>query len=307
MDELDEVKHGTEEGPEEGPDMDSASDDPAKEKPDSGNAATPAPSKSEQPADPDETHARHGGWVSKEEWVAAGKLPEAWHDAKTHNIRAMFIGDLAKQKREIEDLKSTTREMAVHNQRLNAAHKRQLSELEVRLKAQRNDAIIEGDDAKADKLEAELNSVRQESRDIAQSEAAAKSAATAHPSERPIFQAWLKDNGWWNTDMVKRERALGISAIMSTTPEGKAMSEEVFLAEVSRRIRESDTPGNNGQQNKQPAAVESGKGRSSPGAGKKLTESDLTPGERKAMKGFIANDVMTKEQYLAEVAESRQQ
>lgn len=251
--------------------------------------------------DQDEATARHNGWVAKEEWVAAGKPPEAWHDAKTHNIRALFIGDLNKQKREIEELKSTTREMAVHNQRLNVAHKRQLTELETKLKAQRNEAIIEGDDAKADQLETELNNVRQEAKDVAQAEMArkaAESAAAPHPSEQPIFQAWLKDNGWWNTDPAKRERALGIGAIMSATPEGKAMPEEAFLAEVSRRIRESDAP-------PKTPAVESGKGRGNNGGGKKLTDADLTPGERRAMKGFVDNGTMTKDQYLAEVAELR--
>lgn len=254
--------------------------------------------------DQDEATARHNGWVAKEEWVAAGKPPEAWHDAKTHNVRALFIGDLNKQKREIEELKSTTREMAVHNQRLNVAHKRQLTELETKLKSQRNEAIIEGDDAKADQLETELNNVRQEVKDIAQAEMARKAAesatATVHPSERPIFQTWLKDNGWWNTDPAKRERALGIGAIMSATPEGKAMSEEAFLTEVSRRIRESDAP-------PKTPTVESGKGRGNNGGGKKLTDADLTPGERRAMKGFVDNGTMTKDQYLAEVAELRQQ
>lgn len=260
--------------------------------------AKPAP-------DPDETTARHNGWVPKSEWEASGKPPEAWHDAKTHNIRAAFIGDLNKQRREIDDLKSITREMGVHNQRLNVAHKRQLAELEATLKARRNEAIIEGDDARADKLEAELNGVRQEANEITRSEAERVAAARQHPAEKPIFQAWVKENDWWHTDSIKRERALGIGAIMSNTPEGRAMSEEAFLDEVSRRINATAPES---EQSRKTQAVESGKGRGGNGnGGKKLSRADLTPGELRAMKGFVDNNTLTEDQYLAEVAEMRKQ
>lgn len=240
---------------------------------------TPAPTELE-------SKAASQGWVPKEEWSGD---PEQWRPAKEFLDRGELFKKIDDQNRTIKEFQKTLNEFSKHHAKVRESeYKRAIEDL----KAQKKEALIEGNaDAVVD-IDDKLELVRE-----AQRSAPTPQVPAAPAESNPIFVNWVERNNWYHNQPAMRAYADRLGNELGS--QGKSPNE--ILAEVEREVKKEFAHKFNNPNRDKPGAVE---GSTNKGGGKRDTFT-LSDDEHRVMQRFVKSGVMTKEAYIAELKKTR--
>ena len=251
--------------------------------------ATPEQTIPEATPQPDvyEEQAREQGWRPKEEWDGD---PEKWRPAKEFVERGELFGKIDTMGRELKETKKALRMLQEHHTKVKETeYKRAVDELKAlqkkHLEEGNSDGYLETTELLTD-LKAE-----QKAREVAKE--------TSPPPPDPRFLSWVDKNQWYARDGKMREYADTIGMAYAQRHPGTDPEEvlEFVTQEVKERFRDKFQNPNRTK----PSAVEGSNG--TPPA--KKAQLVLTEEERQVMNTFVRNNIMTKEEYMKELARSK--
>lgn len=162
------------------------------------------------------------------------------------------------------------------------------------LKAERKEALRDGDADKFDELDDQIKQVETQ---IELVKEAAATPAVQSETEHPEFVAWVSKNSWYNNTGYMRAFADDLGSRLAR----QGMSPNEVLKEVEKAVRK-EFPNKFVNPNKA-AAPDVGSSRSPAATSSKNDDSFLTEQERKIMNTLIASDpkTFTKEKYIADL------
>lgn len=254
------------------------------------------PEKKEDPGekatDTVESIAESMGWNPNFEAAEGGKekLSAGDYIRKGKDIQKDMRNTLKSQKRTMDDMKNAITNIQSHNEKVNKA---EITKLRSQLKTQKEEAIIEGDVTAVEKIDEQMNDLKDQEKE---NKAEAKDADKA-------FKAWNKENKWYGSDEDMTDAVdIKVKRWMRRNPDHE--EHEVF--EQAEKIARKDFPeafeDSPGTEKKKPrTVVNEGGGRTSSGGKKVFTEADLSPTQRTAMNSFVNAEVMTKEKYISDL------
>lgn len=236
-----------------------------------------------------EDKARKMGWVPKSEFRGD---PEKWRPAEEfvergENMVPLLRSQVKRQEREIAELKQTMHQFAeYHTKTEQRAYEKALKDL----REQRAAAIAAGDGVAFDKVDSQINELREE----------LESKKTQKPQEEgetPEFREWLSRNAWAN-DVKLQNIGRGIAEALVADGETARGVELLDLVsqEIKRRYPEKfENPRRNAAPSVEGAASAPRK------AGKSYA--DLPPEAKAACDRFVKQGLTTKEKYVKQFFE----
>ena len=244
--------------------------------------------------DPAEAEARLVGWQPREEFKGP---EEKWKPAaefleKGKQINGFMRKDLEKLRGELSRRDATLAELqqtitefaAFHQETETRAYERARKELQ----AERAEAISAADGEKVVETEERLREL-----DAARKAPPAKAA----PQADPIFTAWVAENAWYRDNRRARAMCEGLAEeVRATNPE---LFGREFLDEVKQQLMEEAPQFFKNARREEPPLVGASGDRRPGGAGKK-TYADLPAEAKAACDKFVAQKLLTREQYLAD-------
>lgn len=221
---------------------------------------------------PVESSARTMGWVPKDEYEGD---EVQWLDANEFVRRQPLFEKIAKQNKELKEIKRTMQQFASHHAQVKETeYQRALDSL----KAQKVAAFEDGDATKIVKIEDDIKVVEkaQERFNAEQAANVRQEAQEIHPE----FQAWQNRNTWYTTDRAMKAFADVVGAEYSAN--GTRQPAEV-LKEVERRVRDEFPKRFTNANREKPGAVESSSAKGN------KSSSGYTPSdfERQAATKFV--------------------
>lgn len=233
-----------------------------------------------------EQQAREQGWRPKEEYEGD---PDKWRPAKEFVERGELFGKIDSMGKELKETRKALKMLQEHHSKVREnEYNNALRELKAlqkkHLEEGNSDGYLEATELLTD-LKAE-----QKAREVVQ---------TSQPSgPDPRFVAWQQEQKWYTTDREMRDYAdtLGLAYAQRNPGIDPVDVLEYVTKQVKVHFKEKfENPRRN-----QPSAVE---GSGTPPAKKGSFE--LTDDERKVMNTFVRQNVMTKEEYIAQVKAMR--
>jgi hypothetical protein len=242
-----------------------------------------------------ESVAEQLGWKPKKNFQGED---DTFVDAKTYILRSKDIQDslrkhLKENKQKMTSLEKGLEDLKFHNERVFktqlAQQKKQIEEL----KAQRKEAIEEGDVEKVDKLEVQMNELMESDNSDD------KPAPKVDPEVYETFSGWIKENTWYDvqglnegdTDLTQ------YANYVSDLPEYKGLPYAHKLKKVTEKVKEmfpehfQKTPQPKAARNPVEAPnLKSMKGR--------FTARDLNDTQKSVMRNFIKQGIMTEKEYI---------
>jgi len=240
-----------------------------------------------------EAKAKEQGWAPKEEWRGD---PDKWVDAQEFVERGETIlpivnAQLKKEREANQKLREDIDEVKKTAAEFQAFQKRQAEQaikaVEARmeaLKAQRAEAISQGDGERVNAIDDEIEEARE-----------TKRQAKVEPQNEDMayFDTWLKDNNWYQEDAKMRRYADGVAAELNKD----GVKGKTFLKQLRAEV-ESQFPDKFKNPNRERSDVDTGTTRP-PSGGK--TYNDLPDEAKKACDRFVKTiPGYTKEAYLAD-------
>lgn len=215
-----------------------------------------------------EIKAMEEGWVPKEQWEGN---PADWRDAQTFVDRGQLFKKIEDQNRTIKDFKRALADLQNHHATVRETEYKRALET---LKAQKMQALEDGDAKGVIQLDDEIDAVRQEQRKL-QTEQVQKPAGPP-----PEFTEWVEKNKWYNTDEDARAYADGIGRQLAI----KGVEPEAVLKEVEQRVKKTFPQLFRNPNKDKAGSVET----SSAKGGKSHSESfHLSEEERRVMQRFV--------------------
>ena len=253
----------------------------------------------------DETRAMQHGWVPKDQWN--GNTDE-WIPAQVFNMRGDFFGRIAKDKREISELKTAINTLVDQNRKsYDIGYKEGLAQL----RAEKKVALEEGDADKVLAIDDKIDEFKEEHASKKQ-EFEQKLAVSKQP-ENPAFDAWHANNDWYLSD--QSSTAYANELVIETTKQAQATGVQVdypkLLQEITRKVKQK-FPEKFGRSStietteKKVSGVDSGSDSSGDKStdkarSTKYSDKGMTEQERSIMNTIIKTTGMTKDEYLAEM------
>ncbi|MGH7748486.1 MAG: hypothetical protein ACREQ5_27565, partial [Candidatus Dormibacteria bacterium] len=204
-----------------------------------------------------EVEARLEGWRPQDEYHGD---PERWIDAETFVKRGREINPILKAsndrlKRDMAEMRSqlarnelATKELQEYNSKIAVrAYERALATL----KAERKEALVEGDMVKVSDLDDAIESTR-ESKPIPVPE----SSKPSTPAIDPVFIEWQQENTWYsdkNQDLMDYANAVGIRLHR----EQPSLAGADFLTKITSTVKKA-FPDKFGSRRSYPNSVEGG-------------------------------------------------
>ncbi len=233
---------------------------------------------------PVEQEALSQGWVAKEEFDG----DEAkWVDAGEFLRRGELFKKIDHQNREIKAVRQALQGFKEHYTKVEeAAFNRALSALKTEYKQ----ANREGDFDKADRLEAEIETVTKEAAAVKQSAEVAV-ATQIHPE----FASWVGKNEWYSNQPHMKTFA----DIKGLEYANQGMAPSEVLKKVEAEVRKEFPNKFTNPNRALPGTVE---GASNKGSSRSF---ELTEQETRVMKSLVRSKVLTEEQYKADIKSQR--
>ena len=231
-----------------------------------------------------ENSAMEQGWKPKDQYEGD---ESKWVPAEEFLRRGELFSKIDSVNRELKDTRKALKALQEHHIKVKAAeyqHALQTLRDEKRkaLEDGDADALIEIDEKIADE-KARQNQEKQ----VAQQVASAPD---------PRFVQWVNENGWYTQDVELRGFADEAGVAYSRThPDVDPVD---VLKYVKERIKKAFPEKFSNPNRDKPNTVE---GRGTPASKAKSDDFELTEEERKVMNTFIRAEVMTKEEYIAEL------
>lgn len=214
--------------------------------------------------------------------------PDKFVDAETYIRRTHDVN--SSLRKQLKEIGNVVNELKSHNERVYKAEVRRLEGEIATLKAERRTAIENGDVDRVDELDKKID----------ESKAAVDEGRVAiqtAPTNNPVWDEWLEENGWYNSDKEMKRYADNMANEYDGLPFPKILKlvKKDVMAEfpdkfATKTASKKATPG---------ATVEGAAKRTA----SKTSASDvkLTDAQKKAMKDFEALGVMTRDEYIADL------
>lgn len=248
----------------------------------------------------DEQKAMQHGWVPKEQWDGN---PEEWIPAKVFNMRGDFFSRIAKDKKEISELRQTVDHLVDHSRKAyDAGYKQGLAEL----RAERREALEAGDVERVEQLEDKIDEFKEEH--AAKKQEFEQKVTKQQAQENPVFDTWHVENDWYMADATLTTYANEVASEVA----GKAQASGVqvdypkLLQEITRKVKQK-FPERFGRTKvvEKPSAVEGGSNsaddKSTSKRSAKFSEADLSDQDKRIMETVLKTTKLTKEEYLEQV------
>lgn len=231
------------------------------------------------------------GWMSKEDWVAAGRDPDDWVSEKEYQARQSFFDKIEELKRENRGTKRALQALKQHYDQVRETEfKRALSALQSAKKV----ALEEGD---ADKV-VEIDEAIAQHRDAIR-EQRHRAASELTPEQEEIVQQfgkWVEQNEWYKKDADMQIAANAAAASYRAANPDASPSDVLEYAKNAVK-RQFPTKFGNPATRRAPAVE--GEGR--PPARNNSNEYELSDEERTVMNRLVKSGVLTKEQYIKDL------
>lgn len=242
-----------------------------------------------------EAKARELGWKPEEEWVGD---KSGWVDAETfvqRRERQIAAADHVAQdqikrlEKELAETRATIKDFSDWRTTVERrAYERATRDIEAQMRAAVKAGDVPAFDAANKAMQDLTKSVEQRTE---------TKPAPTNPDEIPAFQDFIKDNGWYTSDPVLGGYADRMARQIAQQ-KGYTGTEPEFYQEIARTVREAFPDKFGGRRS---PAVESGNGMGGRGGGNKAKSYDALPAEAKAAcDKFVAQKLMTREQYVAD-------
>lgn len=235
-----------------------------------------------------EQQAMSLGWKPEEEFKADNPNKK-WRTAEDFMDRKSLFDKIDDQHRKIRDLERGMKSFAEHNAKVEQmAYDRAVKDL----KAQKKEALAEGDLVKAETIQDQIETVGTQKVIAQQQFAQAQTQPVA-----PEFQAWLVANDWYEKDPDLRAYADGVgNQLASSGLQGPELLRQV--SEKTRAFAGHRIQALNRNPNKDRAVpAESGVRKTSV-----KTSASLSPDEERIMNNMIrAGAPITREDYIKQL------
>jgi hypothetical protein len=256
--------------------------------PEPEDAPEEAPEPEEKPEptpDPEESSAKQHGWTTKAEWVAQGKNPDDWVNAKHFNEKGRLINESRLYRQE----KGTFDQRLQNVKILFDAQIRNLKTENAQLLQAKKEAVTYGDFEAVQKIDAQLmdNAVNQLA--VSQAANADSEPAVIPQALVPIVQdrinkevEWNRSNAWIHDGSEKANFAIQLyNQLDAQDPYSTFETRlKILNAEVEKKF--PSAPKTNPNRDKAPVTD----ARSARSTSSALTMADLTPAERKDFDAF---------------------
>lgn len=230
-----------------------------------------------------ELQAMEHGWKPKEEFdESTGKK---WRSAEEFMDRKSLFDKIDEQHRKIKDLSKGLNALAEHNKKIEqSAYERALREL----RAERKQALEEGDLVKAEEIRDRIDEVKEEQR---------KQPVPQTNVVNTSFEQWVAQNKWYESDPDMRAYADGYAQQLV----GNGVTDpSVALPQIERKVREVFAAKFRNPNKDRAPSLETGKARS------KADSFVMTREEEKVMNQLIAAGApITREDYISQLKKSR--
>ena len=236
---------------------------------------------------PMEQKALEQGWRPKEEFNGD---PESFIDAAEFVRRGELFSKIEHQSKELKQVRQALEALKDHHSKVKETeYKRALASLD----SARKQALADGETERFFALEEKIEEVKAEK---AEFDAELKSVPTKDAPQPPQeFVNWVNQNKWYESDKAMRAYAdrLGAELASSYPP-------ATVLTMVEKEVKKEFSHKFTNPKTTRPMAVEpAGRGGSTSGG------FALTPDERDIMRKFVRSDVMTEQEYIAELKKVR--
>lgn len=236
---------------------------------------------------PVQEEALSQGWVPKEEFDGD---PEKFVDAAEFIRRGELFRKIESQSKEMKELKKAMAEFARHNSKIREVeYERALTSL----KAEKKQALAEGDADKVVEIDDRLDLVKDQQR-LNQQQAIQQATQQTSDEVHPELANWISRNSWYESD--RRMRTFADSLGVELAKEG--LSPREVLKEVEKEVKERFKEKFRNPNREKAGAVEGVTARPSRGA---AAEYELTDTERTIMNTLVSQKVLTKEEYIAQL------
>lgn len=222
-----------------------------------------------------EVQAMEEGWIPPER---AGELPEGKKhlSAEEYLERGTFFKKIDTLKKKVEDQDKTINHLASHYEKVveseRAKVQREMKAEIERLKAEKIEALDQGNSARVVEIDEEIQEVRQVSREP--------------QAEHPVFAKWKQENEWYLKDEFLHDEA----EILGSEYARKRIPIDQALSKITNHLKTKYPDRFDNPERKLPPSVEGG--TPPPPKGKTITEKDLTREEREVFKNFERNGVI---------------
>ena len=218
-------------------------------------------------------------------------------DAQTFVEKGEKIAGILKSKNErlegrVQVLESANQAHALANKEFGnykdgqlAKEKRKSADLLAQLETQRATAITDADGAEFTRLDREIQQVRQD--------LDPPSAPSNGGGQNPLYDAWLLNNEWYNTDPVLRTFADGLDPQVAS----EGYTGPAYYLEITRRAKEAfPDKFENKRRSGAPSVEKGGELETKPDSAAHIYE-NLPPEAKSACNKFVASGHTTKESY----------
>lgn len=233
-----------------------------------------------------EEKAAEQGWVPQDQWEGD---PEQWRPAKEFLDRGELFKKIEDQNRTIKEFKRALEDLKGHHAKTREVEYRRALDT---LKAQKMQALEEGDAQSVIKIDDQIDLVKDEQRRLA-----AQAQEPAVPELNPEFVEWIDRNKWYERDENMKIFADALGQKLAAAGRGPS----AVLAEVERQIREEFPHKFKNPNRDKPGSVEG----SATKGGKGSDSFTLTDDERRVMQRFVRTGVMTEKEYIAELKRTK--
>jgi len=232
-----------------------------------------------------ELKAREMGWKPAEDYDD----PDHFIDAEEFVRRKPLFDKIDSVNRELKETKKALRALQEHHTKVRETeYARALEEL----KAQKKQILTDGD---ADAL----IEIDEKIMDLKAEEKAAKITQKEVDNQpHPNFVNWVNKNSWYAQDAELREFADAVGISYAKNNQDKSPDE--VLEYVAKRVRQTFKEKFKNQNQNKASIVEGGSGTARL-ASSSEDDFELSEEERKIMNTFVRSNVMTKEEYIAEL------
>lgn len=234
-----------------------------------------------------EQEAREQGWRPKEEWQGD---PDKWRSSKEFVERGELFGKIDHMGKELKETRKALKMLQEHHTKVKEVeYNRAVTEL----KALQKQHLSDGDADKYLETTELLQDLKteQKAREIVQEITPA--------AVDPRFSAWTEKNVWYTKDTKMRDYADMVG--MDYAKKNPNLDPDEVLQYVTSEVKERFKDRFKNPNRDKPSSVESG-GQGAPASKARF---EMTEDERKVMNTFIRAGVMTKEDYIQELKNSR--
>ena len=241
-----------------------------------------------------EQQAHKEGWRPKEEWT--GNEAE-WIPADEFMRRKPLFGKISELKsenyhtrKELQEVKQTLRALSEHHKKVREVeYDRALKTLQI----QRRDALDERDHDAVIQLEEQIDTLKDERKEFEQQ---LKQEQVAQTQPTPEYLDWVKENAWYLQDQELHTDADAIA--IAYLQKNKNVTPDTLYKHVSDKIRRMYPEKFDAPKGARPSPVESGNSGVRPARQERFK---LTEEQEQAVKNFVKQGLMTREEYIAEL------